>query len=383
LNNNVCIITSAHPVFDPRIFKKQAVSIKNAGYNVQLLAQHRRNEVVDGVEIIGFKKPISRVKRMFILSYQMIVVALKQRADIYHLHDPELLPWCILLKIVSRKAIIFDFHENVKKDIGSRYYIHPSFKIYITKLYSVVERISLKYIDHIILAEDSYRKDYNFTNSSLIHNYPIIQPEITKSTDKLLSPKKLESKLFTISAVGQVSKFRGSFDTLNALSVLIEQGYTNVRINFVGAFENADVREAFHELVELKKLDNYVKYFGQIKQSRVFQILGKSDIGLSLLHPIPNYLESYPTKIFEYFLTGIPVISSDFDYLREIIEGENCGLMVNPKNVNSIVEVIKYFYNNPKRTKIMGENGRRLVMAKYNWRSEEKRLISVYDDLSR
>ena len=56
----VCILTSVHPPFDTRIFHKQAKSLVKSGYDVTLIVQHDRNEVVDGVKIAAlfyFKSP--------------------------------------------------------------------------------------------------------------------------------------------------------------------------------------------------------------------------------------------------------------------------------------------------------------------------------------
>lgn len=61
----VCILTTVHQPFDTRIFHKQAKTLVEAGNDVTLVAQHDKNEVVDGVEIVALLKPRSRFASIF------------------------------------------------------------------------------------------------------------------------------------------------------------------------------------------------------------------------------------------------------------------------------------------------------------------------------
>jgi len=78
---------------------------------------------------------------------------------------------------------------------------------------------------------------------------------------------------------------------------------------------------------------------------------------------------------------GLPVIASNFDLWKEIVEKNKCGLCVNPLNPEEIAEAVKYILNNPKEAEIMGKNGIKAVENKYNWGSESKKLINFYAEL--
>jgi hypothetical protein len=56
--------------------------------------------------------------------WQVYRKALKTDADIYHLHDPELMPLGLLLKL-QRKKVIYDVHENLPKQISIKHWINP------------------------------------------------------------------------------------------------------------------------------------------------------------------------------------------------------------------------------------------------------------------
>ena len=82
--------------------------------------------------------------------------------------------------------------------------------------------------------------------------------------------------------------------------------------------------------------------------------------------------------MFEYMLAGIPVICSDINLWSKIINENNCGIAVNPLNPKKIAEAIQYITNNPVESEKMGRNGQNAIYMKYNWSSEEKKLLDKY-----
>ena len=101
-------------------------------------------------------------------------------------------------------------------------------------------------------------------------------------------------------------------------------------------------------------------------------------VGLSILKPIDNHIDSYSTKIFEYMAMGLPVITSNFELYKNVIEVNKCGICVDPLNPNELADAVEYIINNPKIATEMGRNGRRIVEEKYNWLIEEKKLLNFY-----
>jgi glycosyltransferase involved in cell wall biosynthesis len=79
--------------------------------------------------------------------------------------------------------------------------------------------------------------------------------------------------------------------------------------------------------------------------------------------------------------SGIPVIASRFPLWREVVEGNACGLCVDPHSPQEIAEAIDYLARNPAQARRMGENGRQAVLGKYNWKVEESKLMRFYDSL--
>jgi glycosyltransferase involved in cell wall biosynthesis len=100
---------------------------------------------------------------------------------------------------------------------------------------------------------------------------------------------------------------------------------------------------------------------------------------LCTLHATRSHFDSLPTKIFEYYAAGIPVIASDFPRWRPLVEG--CGLLIDPNDSVALAQAITYLDNHPEEAREMGERGRDRVMRELNWSSESSRLFSFYETL--
>jgi len=85
--------------------------------------------------------------------------------------------------------------------------------------------------------------------------------------------------------------------------------------------------------------------------------------------------------MFEYMAAALPIIASNFPLWKEIIEGNNCGICVNPLEPKEIARAIEYLIEHPDEARKMGENGRKVVLEKYNWENESKKLLKVYEGL--
>jgi glycosyltransferase involved in cell wall biosynthesis len=110
-------------------------------------------------------------------------------------------------------------------------------------------------------------------------------------------------------------------------------------------------------------------------------LLRKMDAGIVCFQPLPFCRVALPNKIFEYMAAALPVVASNFPLWREIIEGNSCGLCVDPEDPNDIAQAVRYLYGHPEERRKMGENGYRAVREKYNWEKEGEKLVALYKSL--
>lgn len=361
-------LTSVHPRYDTRIFHKQCKSLANHGYDVTLVvADGKGDEVKDGVNILDAGQPANRLSRMILSTRKVYRLSLKTGATIYHLHDPELIPIGMLLKR-NKETVIFDAHEDVTLQLLNKLYLSRVSGWLLSKSYNLFEKSTLSRFDAIVAATPVISGKFSaFCKRFVdINNFPLLA-EFNQDGNNLANKTK------NVCYIGGYTAVRGVSEIVQAMS-LTENG---IRLLMGGRFFDKHFEQ------EVKSLSGWqmVNDRGFLDRVAIRNLLSESFAGLVTLHPIPNYLESLPVKMFEYMAAGIPVIASDFPYWREIIESNKCGICVNPLKPSEIAEAINFLAMNPETAQIMGQNGRKAVEEKYNWQVEEKKLFALYSHL--
>ena len=115
-------LTSVHTAFDVRVFHKECKSLARSGKQMVLIAPHQCDEVVDSIEVNGIRPGGGRLARMTRTAWTLYREALRQNGDVYHFHDPELIPIGLLLAARGR-TVVYDIHEDVPADVLHKGYI--------------------------------------------------------------------------------------------------------------------------------------------------------------------------------------------------------------------------------------------------------------------
>lgn len=359
----ICHLTSVHQRYDTRIFIKQCKSLANHGIDVHLVvADGLGDEVKDKVKIIdvGLKK--GKVKRILQTTISVYKKALELNCEIYHLHDPELIPIGLKLRKKGKK-VIFDSHEDVPKQLLGKPYLPFFFLKILSISFSYYEKFTVKKFDYVITATPDIRDKFlKINKNSLdINNYPIL--------GELSRDVAWYKKRNQVCYVGSIAKIRGIKEVVKAMGLT-----PDTKLALIGKFHENEIEQ------EVKSYDGWqsVNQLGLLSRSKVAQEMSQSKAGLVTFHNMPNHINSQPNKMFEYMAAGIPVITSDIPLWKEIIESNNCGIAVNPMNPEEIADAIKYIIQNPREAEKMGKNGRFAVVNKYNWAKEEEKLLIIY-----
>ncbi|PNU18670.1 glycosyl transferase [Geothermobacter hydrogeniphilus] len=362
MQGNIVHLTSVHSRNDARIFAKMCTSASANNYNVTLIvADGKGTDNKNGVNIIDVGRLHGRFNRILKTTFKLYRACVVQNADAYHIHDPELLPVGLVLKS-SGKIVIFDMHENVAAQIYNKKWIPYIFRPAISLCYKLFQYVALRFYDAVILAETCYEKiNINCKYVATVRNYPIVE-EFEMGTVISRDEKKY------VSYVGGISLLRGLQQMVDIAPLV------RCEILLAGP-------PVVSDLEKVKENENWplIRYLGVIAREDVASVLSSSFAGLVVLHPIENYKETEPTKMFEYMASGIPVIASNFPSWKGIVESIKCGICVDPLDTHAIADAIDYLLDNPEVAKRMGENGRQAVLQKYNWSIEEKKLLCLYE----
>jgi glycosyltransferase involved in cell wall biosynthesis len=358
---NIVHLTSVHLRYDIRIFQKECISLSKAGYNVTLIvADGKGTEIVKGIKIIDVVSSLASSRIVRILKFPRLVylAALKLQADIYHFHDPELIPVGLKLKKAG-KNVIYDIHEDLPRQTLSKEYIPKLFRVPLSAILEYYENKSIKQFDAVITATPFIKNRVLKLNkkSVNINNFPI--------TSELVLQNALEEKEDAVCFVGAISRLRGVKELVQAAFLV------NVKLYLAGKFTESDFEQ---EVKGLPGWKNVIEC-GHLDRKEVANLMAKCIAGVVTFLPAPNHCNAQPNKMFEYMSAGLPVICSNFPLWKEIIEANECGICVNPSDPNAIASAIK------KIGLKMGKNGQVAIKEKYNWEAESKKLIDLYNNL--
>ena len=360
----ICHVTSVHKPFDTRIFFKECSSLARK-YDVSLVVANTNNVERNGVHVVGVDLPTNRFKRRLNVNH-VIPTLLKIDACIYHFHDPELLPIGIRMKKKYNKKVVFDSHEDIPMQLLGRTVFPDFIKRALSFVYALYEKQCMKKFDALVSVTPTLTERLRTYNKYTyqITNYPI--------EEGFVDHRKWDGN---ICFAGGIAPQWMHKEIINVLDKI------NVKYTIAGPYYSKDY------FASIKSLSNwgFVDYKGRIPHEDVTELLQQSSAGMALIKynaSVGFHIGTLGnTKLFEYMQAGIPVIATDLQLWKEIVDEYHCGICINPYNQNEIIDAIKYIISHPEEARRMGENGRRAIKEKFNWATQEKTLYEMYDCL--
>ncbi len=365
------------PMKDRRVIK-EAVSLIQNGYEVDIITwplhldsdQLPENYKYKNINIkrifINFPPIKARIIHKLIplikLFFKTIQHGIKKKYDFVHCHDSLPLLAGYIIKLSHNAKFIYDSHElNPYRD-------EPKI---IMKCFKFAE-LFLKNSWDAVISTNKPRTDFmqNYLGNQkyvVCHNYPLFE------NNKQF--QIIENQTTTFVYQGGINNKRGIDNLLKALVDI-----DNVFLHLLGTGFPSD--EYYHEMIDNLNLKSKVHFHGAIDMKDVFQIMKTCDIGIvSLRNTSLNNYYCAPNKIYDYMKAGIAILGPDFPHMKEIIKPNGIGYTCNFDEVESIINAISYFIENKNKLSDMKKKSFDLWKTKYNWKSEEAKLVTLYDSL--
>lgn len=363
----ICHLTTVHNALDDRIFYKECCSLaKKVGYEVFLVARGESRKI-EGVKIEGIGKAHqNRLMRMICFAFRLYKRALELDAEVYHIHDPELLPWALLLKW-HKKKVIFDSHENYGLQIGEKGYLPKTVRGLAKRIYLKAENYVLRRIDAGITPCTFYGVDIfegRVKRSVIIDNYPV-DSEFYDKYDK----NSLKEGYFC--HMGGLTEDRGVTDIVRAAIK------AKVKLVLAGS-----INEAYLEkLKSIPGFSKWIVYEGCLNREAVCDVYKKAIAGVFVLRMVGQYgrSDNFGIKVTEFMAMGLPFVIAKYPATEKLEKEWRCCLIVKSGDVNEIANAMRWIVEHPKEAQVMGERGRKAVKEKYNWEHEEKKLLELYE----
>lgn len=366
----ICHFSSAHSANDIRIFGKECRSLARAGFDVHLVAGRSLTGPVDGVTIHPLNsKPHGRIRRIALDPWVLYRQVLAIDAEIYHLHDPELLIVGLMLKRAG-KTVVYDAHEDLATNISEKSWLPALTRRPVASAVTRIERYISRRLDAVVAATPHIRSRLSAYQEQTvdIRNYP----DLAELPNRPAPTRPFADREMVV-YIGAISVARG----IREMVIATDRAASNLTL--AGHFAYGSER------TEIESMPGWARVIdrGTLNRTEIWELLGCAYAGLVLFHPTQSHVSAMPTKLFEYMAAGIPIIASDFPLWRDIVESAGCGVCVDPLDPEAIAAAMTYIHNNPDQASAMGARGRQAVQELYNWSAEARKLQALYQNIVR
>lgn len=375
---------------DERV-EKEAFSLINQGHEVHILCYTKTNEqyfeIWNKIHIHRFQinKWLYKSSALCLQfpmyfnkwSRELLKLLKAHHIEIIHIHDLPLISVVLKLKAKFQFKAILDLHENwpVLMKMAA---FSSKFPVNLFFSYSKWVEYELKWVkraDGVIsvieeakerLIKIGANEEKTIVVSNTIHLDSFILPD-----------KRQKPKTFSMLYSGGVNEHRGLQIVLQAISKAKESGII-INMNIVGGGNYMGV---------LKKLAMDLGISSQFNDIgwKSFQEMMEEIVSADLLI-IPHLKSEHtdatiPNKLFQYMYVQKPLLVSNCNPLKRIVENENAGMVYKNDDANDLAKKLIMIHDNYEHYLDLSIQNKRKVEEKYNWRVEEDQLIKFYDSL--
>lgn len=356
--------STVNPPFITRIFHRECLTSIDQGYRVSVWAPGAPEETVQGVEMHPVPQFSNRFFRITLSPLWMLVTMIRHRADIYQLHDPELLPVGILLALIGRR-VIYDAHEWVTADVSSKPYLHPTVAKALAFGVGLLERLMARVGAAVIAATPKIAEQFHHGDVTVVFNYPDLAELENDRSDLASYLARPPHGGF----VGGVNLERCA-DVMFEAAVLAQARRPDFALRIGGRIDDATPPDG----------TTAIRYHGELTRPQVAALLAEVRFGVCLFRPLPNVIDALPTKFFEYAAAGLPVVvGRGTKELDRITREVGCGVVVDEGDPAAVAEAFLQLVDDPTEAAAMGARGQVAMREQYNWETQVPVLTGVYE----
>jgi glycosyltransferase involved in cell wall biosynthesis len=366
----VFIGTSAHSWDDIRILRKEAISLAKR-YQVELHApapfEYREYE---GIKIYGLPQ-WEKVSDRGRIRKELRRRLKASDAKIFHFHDPELIPLGLVAKVVYRKRVIYDIHEDYPSYILHKVWIIRPMRRLVAACFRYLERLACRFFDHLITTSTAIDHRFAYYLSTIVTNYPRLS-----LNGKY--PEKPEGTVAFIYA-GSMEDVRGIRELGHSFIRAGSRSSVEMKLNIAGPLRGSGEFQR-----DMKTIFRHpsIEYHGVLEFEKAMELMNSCHIGLIPFLPFPCNQNIVPHKLFDYMAAGLTILASDYPgWPAELMNGE-IGELFDPLNQETTVECLLALAVDPGRINQMGRRAFDLVRKQFSWDSQEERLFGAYESLS-
>ena len=340
---SVLHLTSVHRPRDVRIFHKEVAALRSAGADARVLA---------------LAEPQRRLARIA-AGWRLVKSARRTGADIYHVHDPELLPAAVLLAWRTGRPVIYDAHEYLGETTKTKRWLPARLRAPMAVVAERAEQILAGRLSATVTANEDLAARFAASGSRAVsvNNSPL--------ASSFAEPNPPTGR--TVLYVGGLGPLRGLPLMKRAFPLVQVEG---AQLMLVGPGDPGD-------------LPNDVRHLGVVDHAEIAALLAEAAVAWIPLQRHGNYDRAVPTKLIEAMAAGRPVVVSDLPRMAAIVRSARCGIVVTPDDPEAHAAAIRQLLEHPDRAAQMGTAGRQAFLDHFAFEGQAAKLVGLYREVLR
>jgi glycosyltransferase involved in cell wall biosynthesis len=234
-------------------------------------------------------------------------------------------------------------------------------------LHRAIDRFLLRWTDEVICVANSDRDLALQERLALPDHVSVIYNGIDLSRFERRGTEGRADDRFIVGTVGRLHEQKGHVHLLEA-AALVRRTHPQVRFRIIG---DGPLRERLEAQARMHRVEDIVEFLG-----------ARSDVPAQLrqfdLFVLPSLWEGLPYVLLEAMATGLPVVATDVDGVREVITDGREGMLVPSRNAQALAAAVIDLAGNGARREGLGARGAQTVRERFTLEGMIEQTVSVY-----
>jgi len=375
---HVCHVTTVHQWNDVRVFQRMASGLSRLGMQVTLVANVDEEKSVDGVRIVPTKL---RGKMARLLGAPSLLPRLNRiDAQIYHFHDPELLPWMFLYQLMRPSVrVVYDVHEYFPEALMvTNFFRVPLVNRIMSVVVKHVEPMLGRRLAGVVGVTEPIAERFRGGRAQVAVVRNVVKLEAMGAAGMGHRPVSAEPKIVL---GGSISADRCMEQLVGAIAALNRRG-VRLELLCIGQPQPPGFGDTLRQLASDLGIAEQIHFKEKLPFSDYQQHVSDSAIGVVLYAPGMNNEMGVPNRLYEFMAHAIPVVATAFPEVAKVVKQSECGMLVDSAAPDALADAMQYLLEHEDEARAMGLRGRRAVESTYCWEREIEVLLSFYGKLT-
>jgi glycosyltransferase involved in cell wall biosynthesis len=313
---DVSIITSGHDVADARLHRT-AAAFRRAGLAVEVvgLGDPAGGPVDTEVRSLGARSAKKRLKTDATLAF-------RARGKVLFTLDPDMVPSAWAARLLKRKRIVVDVHEDYLKLLNDRAWARASWKKFVAKTLVRTTTLLTKRANLTVVA-DEHVPPGKARKRVVVRNLPDFSFLPAAGEPHRDAPRAIY--------IGDVRRSRGLQTMLAAV-----EGTYSWELDVVGPVHPADQPWlATWQATTSEQVRNRIRFHGRLDPQKAWALADGAWAGIVLLEDTPAFREAVPSKLYEYLACGLAVVATPLPRMAELVADSQAGECVSDASAAS------------------------------------------------